>query len=90
MIILAVALAMTTLSGQAPVADPAIFVLTNAEKASGFATLGECERALGPAKRPSEARGSLFNRNAGNISRCEIVHGEPMVVVYPKGYAAAR
>ena len=79
--------------------EPAIFVATNAEKASGFETLADCELALGDAG-PDQGGalnsdgagppGSRFNRNAGNISRCEIVDGEPLIVVYPKGHEDQR
>jgi len=86
--ILALAFALAT------AALPAgISVATLAERATPFATLAECEESLAPAltrspkalaARHDVRRGSLFNRTAGNISRCEIIDGEPQIVVFPK------
>ncbi len=90
-----VAFALTTLPVAAVANDPDIFLATSAEKASGHNTLAECEEALRGTDDPQgEAlvdnengpRGSRFNRNAGNTSRCETVEGEPLIVVYPKGH----
>ena len=73
---------------------PGIFEATLAKKDAGFKTLAECEKAIGhPAKlqqkshvaKTDNMRGSLFNRTAGNITRCEMVDGEPLIVVTPKG-----
>jgi hypothetical protein len=92
MLTLVAALALTTIPLQAPARDAGVFVAVNAEKASGFKSLGECEAALGRDKQDRRAdkksgpRGSVFNRKAGNRTRCEMVEGEPLVVVYPKGY----
>ena len=36
--------------------------------------------------RHQQARGTVFNRAAGNTTRCEMVDGEPMIVVIPKGF----
>ena len=70
-----------------------VFVAILAEKASGFKTLAECEQAIALAPKVEQERlvrlesnrGSLFNRAAGNTTRCEIVDGEPLIVVVPKG-----
>ena len=90
MINLAIALALTTVSGPGNAHGEAVFVATSAEKASGFASLAECERAIGGSGDARQPRGTAFNRNAGNTTRCEMVAGEPVVVVYPKGYEAMR
>lgn len=92
MINLAIALALTAVSGPGNAQGAAIFVATSAEKASGFKSLAECEQAIGKSGDAghADARGTVFNRNAGNTTRCEIVAGEPLVVVYPKGYEAMR
>ena len=83
---LAVALAAAPLS-------TGISVATLAERATPFATLAECEESLAPAltrsakelaARLDVRRGSLFNRTAGYTSRCEIIDGEPQIVVIPK------
>lgn len=86
-----VAFALSSLTLPAVAAPPSIFQATSAEKASGFRSMAECEAALGlPARHRTKAgaagnmvRGSVFNRAAGNISRCEMVAGEPVMVVYP-------
>ena len=99
MLNLAVAFAVAMSPFPANADDLAIFVATSAEKASGFETLAECEVALGASGtdqgnsldgQGAGFRGSLFNRNAGNTSRCEVVDGEALIVVYPKGYKAQR
>jgi hypothetical protein len=60
-------------------------VATLSERASGFANLAECEAALLPGTGTAEAqRGSVFNRAHGNSSRCEMIKGEPMIVVTPR------
>lgn len=72
---------------------PVIFQATSADKASGFGSMAECEMALGQAaayRGPvsvdrSALRGTAFNRQAGNVSRCELIAGEPQIVVYPTG-----
>ena len=76
-------------------AHPAgVFVATLGEKDSGFATLAECEQAIArPVKaqhrariaKPDDLRGSLFNRAAGNTTHCEMIDGEALMVVIPKG-----
>jgi hypothetical protein len=33
--------------------------------------------------KPNEGPGSVFNRAHGNVSRCEVVQGEVLIVVYP-------
>ena len=75
-------------------ANPPVFAATLGEKATGFRTLAECEEAI---RRPIRvergarrvkhlsARGSQFNRVAGNVTRCEMVDGEPLIVVIPRG-----
>lgn len=62
-----------------------LFVAVNSERASGFRSLAQCENALTGR---DGARGTRFNRAAGNISRCEMVAGEAVIVVYPKGLGA--
>lgn len=73
-------------------AGPAMAVL--GEKDMGFKTLAECEQTIGrPERQRRDARaakrgalrGSLINRAAGNITRCALVDGEPLIVVTPKG-----
>jgi hypothetical protein len=83
---LAVAILLSFLPASADMPRPSFFVATNAERASGFGSLAECEKAL---VAPDGSRGSQFNRAAGNTSRCELVSGEAVVVVYPKGLAQA-
>lgn len=87
---LALTLAMLPTSA---IAAPRIFAATLADTDAGFKTLADCEIALrgsgevrARANAHSAQRGTLFNRTNGNISRCEMVHGEPTIVVYPKGY----
>ena len=72
---------------------PRIAVATLSETASGFKNLAECERTLrgsdDPKTRSETADrngqlGSLFNRRAGATSVCQIVQGEPQIVVYPR------
>ena len=81
MIILFVALALLAPPLPTQAASPVIFQATNPEAASEYKTMAECELALGQGER----RGSRFNRSVGNISRCEMVDGEPMITVYPVG-----
>lgn len=88
---LLVAFALLSLPVSALAARPVIFEATSADKASGFRSMAECDAALGlPVRQRGKAdvanggvRGSMFNRAKGNISRCELVDGEPMIVVYP-------
>lgn len=91
---LAAALIMLSIPAMA---QGAVVAATNAERASGFADRADCEQALGSSDggQPkagvvdqADGGGSLFNRAAGNISRCEFVHGEYQIVVYPKGSGA--
>ena len=84
---LAAALALAAL--QAPASNPPVFMAVLAETASGFESMADCEKSLGPAKRGAR-RGSLFNRKAGNISRCQMVDGEPMIVVIPRALATSN
>ena len=84
---LALAILLSLSPASADMARPSLFVATNAEKASGFSSLAECEKALIGA---GGVRGSRFNHAAGNTSRCELVSGEALVVVYPKGQAPRR
>ncbi len=81
------------------IAKSPVFVAILSETAGGFRSLAECEAVLrGPGKgalvgsprqlAPGAQAGSLFNRTHGNLSRCEMVEGEPSIVVYPKGYSA--
>ena len=93
--ILTVACALAMLSNGALAQKPNVVVATNPEMASGFRSLAECELSLGPpgqlqgaplAGAPNTLRGTAFNRAAGNTSRCEVIQGEHMVVVYPKGH----
>ena len=84
MLPLAIAILLSQLPPSDEVAPLPLFVATSAERASGFSSLAECEEALiGPDGVP----GTRFNRAAGNTSRCEMVSGEAVVVVYPKGLA---
>lgn len=93
-IALIVALISLPAAGLAENAGPV--AATNAEKATGFRDLAECQSALEATRRtrdgsnPAAPRptGSLFNRAQGNMSRCEMVQGEALIVVYPRGYAS--
>ena len=86
MLPLAIAILLSQLPPLESVARPPLFVATSAERASGFSSLAECEQAsIGPDGVP----GTRFNRAAGNVSRCEMVSGEAVVVVYPKGLGKA-
>lgn len=87
-ILLAALTAPAAASAQEPVSA------TNPESAAGYRDLADCERSLeaagktqgsAGAQREKSPRGTLFNRTRGNISRCEMVHGEPLVVVYVNG-----
>lgn len=82
---LLVAFALLSLPVSALAAHPVIFEATSADKASGFRSMAECESALGRSVtyRGRAVRGSMFNRAKGNISRCELIAGELMIVVYP-------
>jgi hypothetical protein len=89
----AFALMLTTFSF--PLIGRADVVATNPERASAFSDLAQCNDALGRAEtrealngKPRILRGSLFNRAAGNTSHCEMVDGEPMIVVYPNQHHA--
>jgi len=93
--VLAMALALTMLPVPAIAATPDIFEAILSEKASGFRDMAECQKALGDealergdanAGKQEAPRGSHFNRTRGNISRCEMFEGEPLIVVYPKGH----
>ncbi len=57
---------------------------TNPQASPGHRDLADCERSLGSPDKLG-LRGTLFNRTRGNTSRCEIIHGEPQIVVYVKG-----
>ena len=92
---LALALALAALPVPAMTQPAAMSVATLPERDSAFATLAECEQSLVPANESAGAalapgqgtpRGSLFNRTAGNTSRCEMVDGEPLIIVTPKAY----
>ena len=95
MISLLGAIALVSIAVPAAAAAPptVIFQATSADRATGFRSMAECEAALGRsiATRAREAagrqelRGTAFNRRAGNITRCEMIEGEPVVVVYPTG-----
>ncbi len=94
MAIIALVFALASLPLPAMALPAGITVATLGEKASAFETLAECEEALGPldsqGRTPLAAqdglRGSQFNRAAGNTSRCEIVDGEPLIIVTPKSF----
>jgi hypothetical protein len=76
------------------IARPAPVSAVLGENASGFKNLGDCEQTLdGPSRHSAKKignkrgtrRGSMFNRAAGNMSRCEMIEGEPLIVVIPRG-----
>ena len=84
--------ALVMFSGMASAHAPRLFTATNPEEASGFKDLADCEKALtgltegtrkAHAAEQGMQRGSLFNRTRGNLSRCEMHDGEPLIVVYP-------
>ena len=83
------ALSLLAASGAPNAERPRAVVAVNAEKASGFASLAECEQALGPrtktARSGRSGRGNLLNRAQGNRSKCLVVDGEPLIVVFPRG-----
>lgn len=89
--------ALIPLAAVATARSPAPVAATNAERESGFRDLGECRAALeatrktgeGAAGAPSDQTGSLFNQAQGNTSRCEMSHGEAVIVVYPRGHPAS-
>lgn len=85
-------LALAALAGGAAQAVatpvPAPLVAINAEKATGFRDLAECRKAIGAESRQETSSrfvGTLVNRAYGNRTRCEMVGGEPLVVVYLRG-----
>ena len=91
--VVVMAFAAVSLSVPAAARPPGVFVAILAEHASGFSSLADCERTIARQPRPGHgqrigkdktARGSLFNRAAGNITRCEMVNGEPLIVVIPR------
>ena len=90
----ALALALTALPVPALAHPARIVSATLAERDTGFRTLAECEQSLehpsgqsqqAPAASQDRARGSLFNRTHGNHSHCEMIAGEPLIVVTPNG-----
>lgn len=88
------ALLLSLVAVPAVAQDLAIGVATNAEKDTPFRDLAECEKALNgehqaeaPAAGAQRSRGSILNRQAGNILVCAMSHGEPRIIVYPKGAA---
>jgi hypothetical protein len=91
--LVAMAIALAAFSGSALGRPAAIVSATLPERATAFATLAECERSLDPggsarqataAAEQDGARGSRFNRAQGNRSHCEVIDGEPLVVVTPR------
>ncbi len=77
--------------------NPAVMVATNPERASGFKGLTDCQKNIAATRerdamvrngKPNTGQGTVFNRTHGNITRCEMVEGEAMVVVYPRGHGA--
>ncbi len=89
MIFAALASIATSVSAQ----GPNVFVATNPERASGFKDLADCQRNIAATRqRDAKVRkgkhhggqGSIFNRTHGNITRCEMIEGEALVVVYPR------
>lgn len=87
-----IGLALMILALPATARSQSLVAATNPERDSAFAGLADCETALGGVARlsgkagatdPAGPRGSVFNRAAGNLSRCERVHGEYQIVVYP-------
>ena len=86
-----IALASIATSGSAQ--GPSVVVATNAERASGFKDLADCQRNVAATRqRDAKVRsgkhdggkGSVFNRTHGNLTRCEVIEGEALVVVYPR------
>ena len=87
-------LALMSIPGAALATDPGPVVATNPERETGYTDLGECRKALEATAKPglagaSGTTGSLFNQAQGNVSRCELVQGEVLVVVYPRGSASS-
>ena len=89
---LAIVIALAAFPVSALARPAGIVSATLPERATPFATLAECERSLGSSAQSRQAtaadrdgaRGSLFNRGQGNRSYCEMVDGEPLVIVVPK------
>ena len=90
---LAMAVALAAFSVPALAQPARVVSATLAERATAFTSLAECEQSLEPAAGQAQlnpgamrdgSRGSLFNRAQGNSSRCELIDGEPQVVVIPK------
>ena len=87
----ALALIALPISANAAASPPV--AATSAERASGFRDLADCQGTLdgapgsgqADADKTTRAAGTLFNRAHGNISRCEMVEGEALIVVYPAG-----
>lgn len=76
------------------VAQPGPVAATNPERESAYRDLADCRAQLERTRRSRAAHsgaavsvGSWFNVVRGNVSRCEIVEGEPVIVVYPRGSA---
>lgn len=91
---IALLVAVLTLASPGYARKPQAVIATNPEKETAFTDLAECRQALAAPRKtnptavaggPSE--GSLFNRAQGNISRCELVDGEALIVVYPRASA---
>jgi len=88
-----------TASAQPVAQPGGVIILTNPELADGFMSRRACEQALGdPGNDPRsdqgkattarlenslERSGSAFNRSRGNMSRCELVDGEYLILVIP-------
>ena len=84
--------ALMSMPAAALAATSTPIVATNAERETGFRDLGECQKALEGTRKASDAdgstaTGSLFNQAQGNVTRCEVVGGEVLAVVYPRGHA---
>ena len=91
MLNIAFALAVATLTSPVGTQTPKMVSATNPESASGFRDLAHCEEPIGGLEEPlgkastrkdSSRLGSRFNRAAGNLSRCESIDGEYLVVIY--------
>ncbi len=66
-------------------AAPAPVSAVLGERNSEFATLAQCNDAIG-YRSDNAPSGSVYNRRQGNVTRCEMVDGVPYVIVYPRGY----